>query len=506
MTIRIAIAGMQTESSTFSLDRTDVSRFEQLRGQALLSVYDWSERLEQLVADVEWVPLLRAVAFPGGPVEPEAFDGFEAEIVAGLRDGGRLDGVFLDMHGAMFVRGRRGAEEQLLRSVRAAVGSDPVVSLAMDPHGNVSEELASLVDLTACYRHAPHIDVADTRDRAMRLLIETIRKGVKPLKAWVRIPVLLPGERTSTLVEPGKSVFGALEGTIEQFGALDANLWVGFAWADEPRCSAAVLVTGYDEESILECAQVIATSYWDARRDFAIVSDHHGSCDDALDFVETHPPVPCFISDSGDNITAGGSGDLTYALTATLNRDDTDKLGVTFMFAGMFDPRTVSLAVVTGVGNVMDAAVGATTDDRFAAPVQRSWTVDRIIDGHPMGSVIGAVLRSGPVSVAIQTKRAAFIQRDYTTPGLPNSEPTDIGLSWADIDGFDAVVVKNGYLFPDQAQHAGSWFLAVTPSGTDLDLSRLSFSQLEFPVFPFNDPFEFDPRPRLVESMMRPKA
>jgi microcystin degradation protein MlrC len=78
VTIRIAIAGMQTESSTFSLDRTDVSRFEQLRGQALLSVYDWSERLEQLVADVEWVPLLRAVAFPGGPVEPEAFDGFEA--------------------------------------------------------------------------------------------------------------------------------------------------------------------------------------------------------------------------------------------------------------------------------------------------------------------------------------------------------------------------------------------------------------------------------------------
>jgi hypothetical protein len=94
------------------------------------------------------------------------------------------------------------------------------------------------------------------------------------------------------------------------------------------------------------------------------------------------------------------------------------------------------------------------------------------------------VLRSGPVSVAIQTKHAAFIQRDYTTPGLPNSEPTDIGLSWADIDGFDVVVVKNGYLFLDQAQHAGSWFLAVTPGGTDLDLSRLSFSQLEFPVFP----------------------
>ena len=500
MTMRIALAGVQTESSTFSLDRTDVSRFDQFRGQELLAVYDWSKRLGPLVEDVEWVPILRAVAFPGGSVAPEAFDGFQAEIVAGLRDAGQLDGLFLDLHGAMFVRGRQGAEERFLSSVRAAVGPGPVMSLAMDPHGNFSNELATLVDLAACHRHAPHIDVADTQDRALRLLVETIRKGVKPFKAWVRIPVLLPGERTSTVVDPGRSVFGALEGTINRFGVLDANLWVGFAWADEPRCSAAVLVTGYDEESILECARVIARSYWDARGDFAIVSDHHGSWDEALDFLQTGPPAPCFISDSGDNVTAGGSGDITYALTATLNWVDTSRSGVTFLFAGLVDPQTVALAAAAGVGNVMDTAVGATIDDRFAGPVRRSWTVTRVIADQSTGAVLGAILRNGAVSVAIQNMRAAFVQRQPLTPGVSGSGVTDIGLAWADIEGIDAVVVKNGYLFPDKAQHAGSWFMAVTPGGTDLDMSRLGFSHLDLPVFPMSDPFDFEPTPRLVPA------
>ena len=85
----------------------------------------------------------------------------------------------------------------------------------------------------------------------------------------VRIPVILPGERTSTLVEPGKSVYASLGESDPVSGILDASLWVGYVWADEPRSSASVVVTGADPANVRREAEKIARRYWDTRKDFA---------------------------------------------------------------------------------------------------------------------------------------------------------------------------------------------------------------------------------------------
>jgi microcystin degradation protein MlrC len=66
----------------------------------------------------------------------------------------------------------------------------------------------------------------------------------------VRIPVSLQGERTSTFVEPGKTVYGRLKESDAVPGVIDPSLWVGYAWADQPRNSATVVVTGTDVDAI----------------------------------------------------------------------------------------------------------------------------------------------------------------------------------------------------------------------------------------------------------------
>jgi microcystin degradation protein MlrC len=432
-------------------------------------------------------------------VDGELFDSYVAEIVEDLRANGPFDGLYLDMHGAMNVLGRENAEEVFLRAVREVVGDEPVISLSMDPHGNFSRELAELVDLAACHRHAPHIDTWQTRERAVTNLVATIESGKRPLKAWVRVPVLLPGERTSTVVEPAKTVFGGLIPLIERTKVLDANLWVGFAWADEPRNAAAVLVTGFDAEAISAAAEEIAGWYWDAREGFVIVVDHFGSWDDGLDFALASDLSPVFISDSGDNVTAGGTGDVTFALARTLERDDVEASGRSILFAGMIDPKAVDAAAAAGVGAVLDGPIGAGLDTRYGDPVIGPWTVVELIDGYVEGEgVQGAALTNGKVHVTVQRIPAVFARGD--DPAWAKRKKPGLAW-WHRAPEFDIVVVKNGYLFPGQAALAATAYMAITPGGTDLDFDRLEFNRLARPIFPLDRDFEAD----LTASLIQPR-
>lgn len=495
--MRIAIAGIASESSTFSLDRATRDYFLEYRGDELVEQYEWPRRLGSLVDDIEWVPVLCASATANGPIDATAYEAFEEEIMAGLRDAGPLDGVYLDMHGAMKVEGFDSAEERFLRKVRETVGPKPIVSLSMDPHGNMSEELASYLDLAAVHRHAPHIDTWETRERAVALLIDVIRRGVRPLKAWVRVPMLLPGELTSTVVEPAKTVFGLLEPAIQRHGATDAGIWVGFAWADEPRCTASVLVTGYDESAILRCAEELARAYWDAREGFEIVAPHHGPWGQAIDFLlSDEATAPLYIADSGDNVTAGATGDITFALRETLAREDVMASGKTILFAGLVDAPSAQAAIDAGVGASLDRAIGAVVDSRYGAPVPGPWKVESLIDGSFDDGITGAVVSRGPITVSLQLRRTAF-----TRPSEPAFENRRMpGQAFIEVAGFDAVVVKNGYLFPGQVDDAGSNFLAITPGGTDLDLGRLEFTRLDVPLFPFDRDVEADLTARLIPA------
>jgi microcystin degradation protein MlrC len=269
---------------------------------------------------------------------------------------------------------------------------------------------------------------------------------------------------------------------------LDANLWIGFAWADEPRNSAAVLVTGDDLAGITACAAEIARSYWDARDDFAVVGDRNGTIDEAYDFLLAEGTAgTTFISDSGDNVTAGSTGDITFALRRALERDDL--AGKNLFFAGFWDPGALAAAHDAGVGAVLDRAIGAGVDDRYGDPVAGPWTVVELIeDRFYPGEIVGAVLTGRGVTVSVQSHRAFFadpLHPAFTIEKRP-------GIAWSEPVGADAVIVKNGYLFPSQWAFASSQFMAITPGGTDLDFERLPIERWSRPMYPLDTDFEPD--------------
>ena len=276
MNLRIGIAGIAIESSTFSPHRSAASPTStSRRGADLLARYDFLGRSDRASSGCRWCTRGRC---PAAPSTAEAYDDLTAEILERLAmRPARSTACFFDIHGAMSVVGRHGRRGRSGRARSAtSLGPDVLVSASMDLHGNVSRELVDAVDLITCYRMAPHEDALGAEERAARNLVDAARPRARSARRrrGCRCPVLLPGEKTEHADRAGaRASTPASPRSRRAAGVLDAAVWVGYAWADEPRCRAAVVVTGDDERGD-HCArrERLARAYWDARDEFAFVA------------------------------------------------------------------------------------------------------------------------------------------------------------------------------------------------------------------------------------------
>ena len=485
---RIGFGGMSIEASNFSPHRSGFEAFNFTRNEALIARYDFLQPhlpayAAELDAAFDTVPLVHARSLPGGMVEPEVYEALKTELIEQIHEHGPFDGFYLDIHGAMTVVGRQDAEADLAQAVREALDEQSrqagtsrcLVSATMDLHGNVTAELVEACDLLTCYRMAPHEDEQQTKQRALANLVERLENQAgAPHKAFARIPVLLPGEKTSTRLEPAKGLYEQLE-TIEALaGITDASIWVGYAWADEPRCYATVVVTGDDAQLAKEQAEHLARQYWDAREDFAFVAPAAdlATCLDAA--LAPEAARPYFISDSGDNPTAGGSGDVTWTLTQLLADprlagEEAPRVAV----ASIFDAPAVERCFTAGLGAEIELSAGARIDHVNSGPVALHGTVHALTAGDATSGRI-AVIRTGGIHAIITERRKPYHKvSDFHLAGLP-------------IEEFDIVIVKIGYLEPELYDLAEDWTLALTPGGVDQDLLRLGHQHIDRPMYPFD--------------------
>ena len=484
---RIAIAGLGIESSTFSPALTDEAAFHASYGKDVFSVYPFLSPESPLRSRAVWIPTLVGHALPGGAVTREAYESLVNKTLDSLRKHLPYDGLWFDIHGAMSVVGLDDPEGDFIVRIRKVVGKKTMISTSMDLHGNVSWRLAENSDLITCYRKAPHEDAMDTKERAVVNLIDLVESGKgKPYKAYVSIPVLLPGEKTSTRIEPGKSIYAAVSPAASQTGIIDAAIWIGYAWADEPRNHAVVIVTGFDKEKAIHTAEQLAQNFWKERFNFAFVAPV-APLNICLDSALKSSKHPFFISDMGDNPTAGGAGDVTWTLKEILSRPEFKPAdGPSLIYASIPGPDLIKNAIKAGAGNHVEGFAGAQVDSRYAPPLLISGIVESIQYGDKDAEV-EAVVKVGSVHIIVTQKRKPYHKEiDFTRLGL-NPRKSDV------------VVVKIGYLEPELYAMRADWIMALTPGGVDQDLERLNYKRIERPMFPFDKTMK-DPdlRARLV--------
>ena len=468
-------SGLAIESSTFSPAQSNEESFRVRHGQDVFTYYPFLSVDSVDRKRAEWFPALRGHAIPGGIVTREAYEKLVTETLDSLRKNLPYDGIFFDIHGAMSVVGLNDPEGDFIVRIREVVGTKTLISTSMDLHGSVTERLAKNTDLITCYRLAPHDDALESKQRALENLLERLEtgKGKPKYKAWIPVPVLLPGEKTSTRIEPGKSLYAKVAPVANQEGVTDAAIWIGYAWADEPRNKAYVMVTGDDREKVVSGAEYLAKSFWNVRNEFDFVAPV-ATLEESLNKAIASDKRPFIISDTGDNPAAGGAGDVTWTITELLKRPEfkTEK-GPSLIYASIPGPEFVEQAKVAGVGNRVEGYAGAAIDSRFAPPVKLSGTVKAIVDGDPDAKT-EVVVQVGSIQVIVTGKRKPYhYEKDFTRLGL-NPRETDI------------VIVKIGYLVPELYDMRADWLMALTPGGVDQDLERLGHKRIDRPIFPLD--------------------
>ncbi|RCL69273.1 MAG: microcystin degradation protein MlrC [Cryomorphaceae bacterium] len=480
--LRIGITGLAIESSTFSPAITTEKEFDIRYGGDIFRSYPFFD--QNYMDNADWFPTMRARALPGGVVSKESYESMVLQIIELTKQTLPLDGLFFDIHGAMNVEGMDDPEGDFIERIRSVIGNKTMISTSMDSHGNVSETLALNSDIITCYRKAPHTDALESKQRALDNLIERLKsvEGKPKYKAWIPVPILLPGEQTSTRVEPGKSLYEKVKPIADSKGVVDAAIWVGYAWGDAPRNHAVVMTVGDNKNAVVKGAEELAKSFWDARDEFDFVAPTttlNDALSQAFKYLKNKKDnKPFIISDMGDNPTAGGAGDVTWTLDKLLkSKEFKSKNGPEIIYASIPGPDLIKNALNTKIGEEVSGYVGAIVDNRFSPPILLNGTL-RAVHLGDKNAEAEVVVQVGSIKVIVTNKRKPYHYiSDFTNLSL-NPSKTDI------------LMVKIGYLVPELYDIRGDWVMALTPGGVDQDLERLGYKNIKRPMFPLDKDME----------------
>ena len=197
--------------------------------------------------------------------------------------------------------------------------------------------------------------------------------------------------------------------------------------------------------------------------------------------------TPVYLSDSGDNPTAGSSSDCTGFLRLLMNDPRTQTLKSPILYGGIYDPEA-TLACKGKVGQELTLTFGAKFDTVTTQPITATGTVISYIENWDKSSVKSdiALFRTNGVDIVL-----AEAHIGYTTPVLFS----DLGRNPAEAD---IVVCKLGYLTAAQAAVAKRSIMALSKGSTNEDLTTLPYRQIPRPLFPLDTNFTYDATKHLI--------
>ncbi|MBR0672419.1 M81 family metallopeptidase [Neoroseomonas soli] len=333
---------------------------------------------------VEIAPLTWAFANPAGPVTAEAFERITALLVAALSDSletGPLDGVYLDLHGAMVAVGFNDAEGEVLRRVRAVVGPDMPIATSLDPHANKTAAMVMHSDVLVPYRTYPHVDMKPAGAQAMRLLLRMVREGRRPMKAFRELDFWTPLPGQCTMVAPMADVMVERARLSQADGVWELGFCFGFPYADFPGCGMAIASYADTPEQAAAAADGLVAFIAAKEPEFAlgVVTAAEGV---TRAMAARGARGPVVLADTQDNPGGGGHGDTT-GLLAELIRQDAQGA----VLAPMNDAEAAAACHAAGEGATVTLDLGGKSD---GAPVRVTALVERLSDGRftltgPMG-------------------------------------------------------------------------------------------------------------------------
>ena len=321
--MKIAIGMFYPEANSFNPNELRKEELVYCEGQEVLDRMYATEVFQ--AAGAELVPLIYAVALPGGIMSRACYDFYADRILEILSGNQDVDAVFLHLHGACEVSGLGSGEYDLLKRIRALLGERVYIGVAFDFHGSNEPEMPGLINAMRNYRTVPHSDQPETEKAVARHLLDCISRGDHTITQYARVPFTAGGEKALGADWPLCHLFMKLEELEREPEIAIASMALGMAWCDSHALAASVVITparSEHAEYARRKAKELAADIYSLRDEFdfdQLPLYPHEAVRYALRFEYG---APVFVSDSGDNTTGGAVGDHTVMLREFLKVRD----------------------------------------------------------------------------------------------------------------------------------------------------------------------------------------
>lgn len=427
----------------------------------------------------EVIETLYASASPGGSMLYGEFQSLLEALLDKIPAGG-IDGVWLLLHGAMDVEQIGSGDLAVVKAVREKVGPGIPIAIAFDLHADIDPRIAAYANIICGFRTAPHTDVERTQLHAAELLLRCIDMDILPKPMVVKVPIIAAGDSMTTDIYPGSELIDRLLMLEKAEGLLCLNIFLGNPWVDAACAGGAVVAIPYPgQEAAAEAAALeLADAFWSVRDKFRFRAKT-ALVEEGLAWVLTQNEHPIFLSDTGDNISGGGSGDNASLLGVFMKKGIRNTL-----FAGITDATVVEACRDLQEGDRLVCTLGGTLDPSSAkvpvhAVLKKRGTVMNWPQNVPVESVL---LEVNGNDVLVNAERTVIVHLSVFERF--NITPAD----------YRFIVLKLGYLWPDFYGVAKDFLMLFTKGSTCEVVEDCSFRLVPRPIYPLDRDMEWTAR------------
>lgn len=483
--MKVLTGFFNAESNAHVQKKCQLADFDFLYGNEMIAEMKTEALFEE--NGIELIPSIYANGYAQGVVAKEAFDVIADTMIRTVKENiHEIDGIFLFLHGGSFINNLEGnsGEHYILREIRKITGPYMPIAVVMDPHGNISEELVENCTIVRSYRESPHTDIDETYEHVAKLLIDHLkdRKHITPV--FRRIPIMLGGERCVSTDEPLLSINNKLNELEKSDKILSISYHIGYVRHDNYTCGAAVVVIPTDNryrEYAQEVAKEIADYAFSKRREFRFTGNALDP-EEALSTALEHEGKPVFLTDSGDNTTAGASGKSTFVLQQLL--EQTDFYDKQILISAITDAKAVDRLLRLNIGDVTEVTLGkglnqssnniTVTGEIIATGKVRNIKLFGSAE-EDVGETVTIRLKDYPIDIVVSNRFISFAE-------MHQFEHANI-----DLVKYDIIVVKQGYIFPELDEAGDLSIMSLTPGETYQYTERLAYKKILRPMYPVDD-------------------
>ena len=486
--MRLFLAMMSHETNTFSNIATDRRQFETRSlhyggeiieafrgtGTCLGGMIDAAARRGATL-----IPSVAAAASPAGPVTLDIYGHVKERMLRDLKAAGTVDGVLLDLHGAMVTEGHDDGEGDLIWAVRQVVGPSVPIAVSLDFHGNITDTMVREADLLHGYKTYPHVDMGERGVEATERLLDVIDKRLRPTAALRKPPLLPPLGNQGTARGPMRRLYAMAEEMEKDPKVISISVFAGFPHADIPEAGLGIyVVTDGDQALADRLADQIADRAWEHRHEFM----HSGlPVREAVARAFAAEGQPIVLADMADNTGGGAAGDGTEVLRELV------RVGArSAVVACIWDPPAVARCVEAGVGASVTLDVGGKVDQRHGAPLRVTGLVRTLSDGrfvHKGPMARGLPGRLGTTAV-LDVNDVKVILISYRWQTLDPEMIRFVGLDPLD---HKILVVKSTIHYRAAFEPIAREIIEVDAPGlSSSNLARFDFQRIRRPIFPLD--------------------